>query len=1461
MKMKRLIIEIISGLVMLVLLMNVIPPSVVAIPPSPSLGANVHSSTDQGLKKINSLFLREKALSGGDEDNLVIVFMKVGTDLHGLVQYALVRKPMKGITYATGWTKSSDLTKLASIAGVFAVMSPEDFHPLDPKYPDLEPSRSDRLSGIYSKKVSLDALRQTKPQSGAKAQAMAASDPPDWYGVSRMGATAAWAQGFKGQGVIISDVDTGVDFGHPDLDELWQNNTWIRDGAWARVMNPSSPYFGWPMAYDPVGAYTYLGTGKAFSPDTVCPRGQGADSSYSDTSTVVNRSAAGTAVLKQVTYDNSGNCSLVSKTYTLPNTSKSGNYHVSIHPDSLLSQYQNDDLRYAGVLVVDENTAGVYDTVYVDWDGNLTFDTWERFTKDHPTGWYYDPVINSMSRDVSGDGIADISAGLMNWIADGSNYIPGTDVVYNLPIAKPGNGNLVLWFGDFNGNSHGTATTSSAVGRGVITGKLGSKTSTSSTYGPWMLPDWDAVNHGVVWGTAPEAKVFAGYSTIPADVWRLTAVGYDGVGESGDEAQISSNSFGYYDLNDGWDPTAHLVTYLNTVMGFNKTTFISGSANGGFGYGTAASPGSAATGMAIGAINHIGVVKNETSRFTDSQEWIAGSSQILYGDMTPFSSRGPTTMAQTKPNVLAIGAGAPGDVPLNLSVSALLQYSELDINPIDGNRAWELFGGTSQATPFAAGVMALIYQAYKSNPASGGQWPTYEQAKAILMASAKDAGNDGFVQGAGVLDAEWAVSIASGDLGVYVDPPQWVPGNYRGENYISFANIVNPGQSYSREFQVHNPTPTTASVQLEAITLKEIGYLEYTVNTTLSMESESRTLRPDYLITLYNKAKGINDLAKIAGYQSADMIKVTISNPYSQSSLSDPSIVPQSLDSSWNLKLYEWQDLNKNGVLWNDANHNGVVNDGELDNSPGTTNPFVSNSSQEMNSYGLSYQVAPTAHEVRIATVDEQKPWARLQGRNADGFFIGLMHKFRNTNIPTTTIKVRVTLYQEKRWPNVSFNTKSLSIPSNTSQSFSATFKASRSWGPGFYEGAIRVKFTLGKKQYRSLLIPILFNVAMQPVRNAFRYEFGNVWKNWPTADPPADAPYDNKRIFGGQDWIGNGWYDQGDWRLFYADVTDAAFEALPPNAKWIVDTKWVAKPTDIDTLIYGPTDDSYSAESPEVYGPYSLALIGGSDSTVYKHPDKGGYAYTFRTNTGEPREIICSDLKPGLNGIFLHNVLYGGSDTSEPFAGRAGYVAVNPSPASITANQSGGSLNLTFQSSLDWSNGLGATAYGLTRPTEIKGISITQGGYWDMEFDVTKAASVEMSTSTTDPATTDIDLYLYKQTGSTWQFISSSVGTTAAEQIKVRLPADGHYLAEVYGYRVTGNGKFDFSMNVIKGDDLTVTNLPTGNVAAEQKVTFTLNVKPNLTEGSWYGVLMLGPAEAPNSIEVPVSVLVGPSP
>ena len=68
--------------------------------------------------------------------------------------------------------------------------------------------------------------------------------------IDRHNFPVAWAQGYRGQGVNVAVIDQGVDFGHPDL-----NASYAVEGS------ASSPYYQWPLAFDPKSMAAYLKTG------------------------------------------------------------------------------------------------------------------------------------------------------------------------------------------------------------------------------------------------------------------------------------------------------------------------------------------------------------------------------------------------------------------------------------------------------------------------------------------------------------------------------------------------------------------------------------------------------------------------------------------------------------------------------------------------------------------------------------------------------------------------------------------------------------------------------------------------------------------------------------------------------------------------------------------------------------------------------------------------------------------------------------------------------------------------------------------------------------------------------------------------------------------------------------------------------------------------------------------------
>ena len=67
------------------------------------------------------------------------------------------------------------------------------------------------------------------------------------------GANDAWDRGYTGEGMVVAVADTGVDFGHPDL-----------NGTQARVEYADSNYSGWPLMFDHNSMYYWLVDGNSY---------------------------------------------------------------------------------------------------------------------------------------------------------------------------------------------------------------------------------------------------------------------------------------------------------------------------------------------------------------------------------------------------------------------------------------------------------------------------------------------------------------------------------------------------------------------------------------------------------------------------------------------------------------------------------------------------------------------------------------------------------------------------------------------------------------------------------------------------------------------------------------------------------------------------------------------------------------------------------------------------------------------------------------------------------------------------------------------------------------------------------------------------------------------------------------------------------------------------------------------
>jgi hypothetical protein len=547
------------------------------------------------------------------------------------------------------------------------------------------------------------------------------------------GAVDAWAEGFTGDNVKIAVIDTGMDLSHPDL-----------QGQQARYEDPSSPYFGWPIAYDDRAAYewAYEDTIGGWIADTTSVSGDlGGYVSYDGRDYNI-------LGLKDVM----GN----------PVVSQSGVYHLGYHTDQNLMNLWGD---YIGVLVVDAVTPGWYDTVYVDVTDDLDFANDRACTKGDEISYFdfYDSSTanEDWTRWDGGDGYADLAGGMVYWISDGINMLPGVDWIYGGSFT-PGSGDAVAFVGEFSlGESHGTMTSSAALGTG-------------------------ASFYGQLEGMAPDAKLIAiPFTNDVVNSWFFAELGADGTPNTGDEANIVSNSYGYSNtaVEAGYTIYDFYASYIS-LMGAQTLWFWS-TGNGGPGYGTIHSP---VDFLAV----HCGATTTMQYRY-----WLGYEQYYEYtswGDIAPFSNSGPSRSGKLNAEIAASGMYSMEPAPLNENA-----YGGIG----DGYVHFQLGSGTSHATPTVAGGAALGFQAYFQ---LYGDWPWIDYAKAKLIAAADDMHYDPLKQGGGWLNASTYARTMGEYAGVdsilYNEPvlynavlyPGSIDGTMSGTSYDNFANFLLPDE-------------------------------------------------------------------------------------------------------------------------------------------------------------------------------------------------------------------------------------------------------------------------------------------------------------------------------------------------------------------------------------------------------------------------------------------------------------------------------------------------------------------------------------------------------------------------------------------------------------------------------------------------------------------------------------------
>lgn len=224
-------------------------------------------------------------------------------------------------------------------------------------------------------------------------------------------------------------------------------------------------------------------------------------------------------------------------------------------------------------------------------------------------------------------------------------------------------------------------------------------------------------------GVAPDAKIYAGKvldssgsgaadGIIAGLDWCSTQPGVD----------IISMSLGTMESSDGQDSLSQAVN--NAVLNHGKIAVVA-AGNSGSGTYTVGSPGAASEAITVGA----------------AAEWSAPEGSPNHSEgvyLASFSSRGPTANERNKPDVVAPG----------VSITAAA---------IDTTNGYVTYSGTSMATPFVSGTVALALEADLDNLTPG-------EVKERIISTAKDCGPPGLDNdwGSGLLDGHAFVSKVIG---------------------------------------------------------------------------------------------------------------------------------------------------------------------------------------------------------------------------------------------------------------------------------------------------------------------------------------------------------------------------------------------------------------------------------------------------------------------------------------------------------------------------------------------------------------------------------------------------------------------------------------------------------------------------------------------------------------------------